>query len=188
MDESLSALKKEIGQLYGSKVRLGSPEEEELIVACRHCGATVKLIGIPPPAEPGGPQIELYYPMQYCPQCGAEIGRALHIELISMPPWLLPGVPIWHRTVCPRCGSALRYKTQALPPQYLYSLHCPVCNIDLGIQGLEVYLVSAEPWPPVAPPVGVEPEVPWKPILIVGGAFTMLFIAAGIGHLLTKKT
>ena len=182
MDESLCMLKREVGQLFGKKTRLGSPEAEEQIVICPHCGAVVRLIGLPPAVEPG---IMLYYPIQYCPQCGTEIGRALDIELTAMAPWFMPGTARWHDIACTRCGSELRYRTQALPPQYLYSLLCPICKNDLGVKGLEVDIISAKPWPPVAE----EPEeVPWKPIVIVGGAFTVLFMSIGISHLITRKS
>ena len=186
MDESLCMLKQELDQLFGKEAKLGGPEAEGQIIICRHCGAMVRLIGLPPAVEPGESQIMLYYPIQFCPQCGAEVGRALDIELTAMAPWFMPGVARWHDITCSRCGSELRYKTQALPPQYLYSLLCPICRNGLGVTGLEVEIVSAKPWPPVAEEI--EPEVPWKPILIVGGAFTMLFIGAGISHLITRKS
>ena len=57
--------------------RLGSPEEK--VVICRHCGAMVRLIGVPPE----GRKVALYYPIQHCPQCGAEVGRGLNISLTS---------------------------------------------------------------------------------------------------------
>lgn len=188
MDESLCMLKEEVDQLFGKKAKLGSPEGEEQIVICRHCGAVVKLIGLPPALEPGEPYVMLYYPIQYCPQCGVEIGRALDIELIAMAPWFMPGAARWHDITCSRCGSELRYKTQALPPQYLRSLQCPICKNDLGVEGLEVDIISAQPWPPpTIPAEEVKEEVPWKPIIIVGGAFAILSIGAGIGYFINSR-
>lgn len=190
MKEPLFKLRREVGRMYADPLtqrreELGHPVvpiTDEAIVMCRHCGAFVRLIGIPPRVEPGGPMVMLYYPIMYCPVCGVDIGRALGVERVD---WPVVGVPTYHPITCTQCHSKLRYKTQALAPQYLRILQCPVCGGSLEVEGLEVEILEAEPWPMVAE----EPEeIPWKPIIIVGAAFTMLFIGAGIGHLITKKS
>lgn len=189
MEEPLAGLRREVGRIYADPLTRrrkelsspGVPITDEAVVMCRHCGAFVRLIGIPPEVEPGGPMMMLYYPLMYCPVCGVDIGRALGVERID---WPIVGAPIYHLITCTRCGSKLRYKTQALAPQYLRTLQCPVCGNSLEVEGLEVEILEAEPWPMVAE----EPkEIPWKPIIIVGSVFAMLFTAIGIGHLIESK-
>lgn len=192
MDESKLALKQELGQLFGQPYRdrplgVGSPEEalitleRETVVRCGHCMAWVRLMGIPPEVFPEEPKIMLYYPVQFCPQCGNEVGRALDIELFPF-----PGGEVWHGITCPQCGSGLRYMTQALAPQYLEEVHCPICEASLRVEGLRVEVLEAVPWPPVA--LEEEPEKPYRAIQMVGGGLAILLTGVAIGHLMTKKS
>lgn len=192
MKEPLFKLRREVGRMYADPLtrrreELGNPVAlitDEAIVMCRYCGAFVRLIGIPPDVEPGGPQIALYYPIQYCPVCGIGVGRALWSERAETP---LMGAPILHPITCTQCHSKLMYKTQALPPQYLSWLRCPVCGAHLEVKGLEVGIIEAEPWPVVAEEPEEPEKIPWKPIIIVGAAFTMLSIGAGIGYFMNSR-
>lgn len=64
------------------------------------------------------------------------------------------GSPGWELITCSNCKSDLRYY---VPPYYPYppygALKCPVCSADLGVMGMMVEIISAQPWPPVTPPV-----------------------------------
>lgn len=103
---SKAALIKEVNQATKEATHLEEPAREARLsspdwksITCSHCGAVVRLIGLPPTIQPG---VMLYYPIQFCPQCGTEIGRALSIKVTARVPWFMPGAaevrstgPLW---------------------------------------------------------------------------------------------
>lgn len=187
MDESKLALERELGQLFGQCLGTGSADdafltlEREEVRTCGHCGAWVRLMGVPPETSPDQPKIALYYPDQFCPNCGNVVGRGLDIELFPSPG--IPGAPVYYKITCPECKSHLEYMTQALPPQYLEELFCPVCGISLGVEGQTVETLERAPWP-----VGVAEEPkPYRATIIVGGVVAAIAVVAGITHHITKK-
>jgi len=181
MDESKLALERELGQIFGQPYEEGLITlERETVMTCGNCGAWLRLMGIPPETLPEEPKIALYYPVQFCPNCGTDAGRALDIELFPLPG--IPGAPVYHEIACPQCASKLEYMVQALPPQYLEELYCPVCGTSLGVRGQTVEILEKAPWPADR----VVAEEPDREIPIVAGAVIML-VATGIIYLVTRK-
>ena len=122
-------------------------------IACPQCGATLQIV-------PPSPEMLIAQAFQWltCPVCGyaklVQVPTGGYVaEVVSKmkPPPPMPGEGTWKETIrqqkCATCGSLLEITSQALAPQYIKDLICPVCGKALGVKGISVKILKAPSMP-----------------------------------------
>lgn len=83
--------------------------------------------------------------------------------------------------ICPTCGSKVRSCSQALAPQYLIDIKCPVCGYDFGRKGTRISILGRQPWSPISKFVPIYPREGELPMPIMAPKYDV-----GVREFITK--